>query len=151
MGMKLISKPSPSNINKPVVVQDKKPTVTIISKPNTISIEKSSLVEKKVIEPQPANSYLTISKSQVDSTKKPAIASVSKLTIESISKPSIQIQSKLSDLNKPVVAGFNKLGDSTKSIGSIGIKHSMPQQALSSPNKPILLQNHKPTISPISK
>jgi len=151
--VKLISKASPSNIHKPVVIQEKKPMVTIISKPNTISIEKSSLGEMKIVKTQPSNSGLTISKSQIAPAKKPVMASVSKLTIESVSKPAIQIQSKLMDLNKPVVAGFNKLSDpiSVKNIGSVGIKHSMPQQALSSPNKPILLQNNKPTISTINK
>jgi len=151
--VKLISKASPSTIHKPVVIQEKKPMVTIISKPNTISIEKTTLGEKKVIKTMPTNTGLTISKSQIAPAKKPVMASVSKLTIESVSKPTIQVQSRLLDMNKPVVAGFNKLSDPTsiKNIGSVGIKHSMPQQALSSPNKPILLQNNKPTISAISK
>lgn len=151
----LICKPSPSLVSKPVVIQEKKPTVTIISKPNLISIEKSAQIELKALKPKVSSPGLTIIKSQVEPAKKPVMATVSKLIIEPVVKPSTTVQNKtvVSVMNKPVLAGFTKVSESisTKPFVPMGSKHLLTQQPLSLPNKPILLQNNKPSISSISK
>jgi len=153
----LVNKPNPATINQTFKMDEKKPTVTIISKPSKISIEKPAQFEISVPMGPNINSSLIINKPTLD-PKKPVLATVSKLTIEPVKKPSAVVQNKtfVSDMNKPVIAGVNRLNEPLLNKLAVSVNKqlvvnstaSVSSKSICLPISKPLSPNNKPLLSP---